>query len=69
MSSDMYLQIGGEHPVVLVVSYSDRTGITGTFGPFPDEAAANIAKDALLEAGVEMGTCDIMPLRKVVTQP
>lgn len=69
MSNDMYLQIGGEHPVVLVVSYSDRTGITGTFGPFADEAAAVAAKDALLDAGVDMGVCDVMPLRKVVTQP
>lgn len=67
--SDMFLQIGGEQPVVLVVSYSDRTGITNTFGPFPDEAAAEAAKAALLDAGVDMGVCDVMPLRKVVTQP
>jgi len=69
MSGDMYLQIGGEQPVVLVVSYGDRSSITGTFGPFPDEAAAAAAKDALLDAGVEMGVCDVMPLRKVITEP
>jgi len=69
MSNDMFLQIGGEQPVVLVVSYGDRSSITSAFGPFPDEAAAAAAKDALLDAGVEMGTCDVMPLRRVVSQP
>lgn len=69
MNGDMFLQIGGEQPVVLVVSYGDRSSITNAFGPFPDEAAATAAKDALLDAGVEMGTCDVLPLRKVVNQP
>jgi len=69
MTSALFLQIAGGDELVLVVSYSDGSAITGTFGPFADEAAALAAKSALLDAGVEMGRCEVLPLRKVVSQP
>jgi hypothetical protein len=64
----LFLQIAGDNDLVLVVSYSDGSSVTGTFGPFPDAAAVETAKAALLEAGVEMGRCEVLPLRKVVSQ-
>ena len=68
MSDTLFLQIAGADELVLVVSYSDGTAVTGTFGPFADAAAVEVAKAALLDAGVEMGRCEVLPLRKVVSQ-
>jgi len=69
MTNPLFLQIAGDDQLVLVASYHDGSAITGTFGPFPDEAAADAAKAALLDSGVELGRCDVLPLRRVVSQP
>lgn len=69
MTGPLFLQIAGGDELVLVVSYHDGSSVTGTFGPFADEAAVETAKSALLESGVEMGRCEVLPLRKVVSQP
>lgn len=69
MTDPLYLQIAGADQLVLVVSYADGSGVTNTFGPFADQDAVDTAKEALLEAGIDMGRCDVLPLRGVVSKP
>lgn len=66
--SSLYVQISGDGDLVLAVSARSGGGITGLFGPFPDAAALETAKTALLDAGIDLGDCEVLPLRKVVSQ-
>jgi hypothetical protein len=62
MSNEIYLQIGGDQPLVIVC-------LGAVYGPFPDQAAVDIAKEALLQAGVGLDRCQVVPLHGVVTKP
>lgn len=53
----------------LISSYHDGSGITGAWGPFPTEEAAQAAQAALLNAGIDLHRCTIEPIRQVVNQP
>lgn len=67
MNGEIYLQIGGNKPLILVVTAPD--GLPDYYGPFPDQTALDTAKEALLQSGVEMGRCDTAPLHQVITKP
>jgi hypothetical protein len=70
MNNDgLYLQISGDSDLILAVSARAGGSVTGYFGPFPDQAAVDAAKTAMLAAGIDLGHCEVQPLRKVVTQP
>ena len=53
----------------LISSYHDGSAVTGAWGPFPTEEAATTAQAALLEAGVSLERCTVLPIRRVVTEP
>ncbi len=53
----------------LISSYHDASAVIGAWGPFPTEDAATQAQAALLEAGVDLQRCTVLPIRPVVTQP
>lgn len=67
--SGLFLQLDGDGDLVLAVSGRSGGGITGLFGPFSDTAALESAKTAMLDAGIDLGECTVLPLRKVVSQP
>jgi hypothetical protein len=67
--SGLFLQIDGDRDLILAVSARAGGSVTGYFGPFPDEAAVDAAKTAMLAAGIDLGHCEVQPLRKVVSQP
>lgn len=69
MTTPLFLQITGDGDLVLAVSARASGGFAGYFGPFPDSAALEEAKAAMLDAGIDLGDCEVLPLRKVVTQP
>ena len=62
MTNPLFVQIAGDGDVVLVVPGR------GAFGPFPTAQALAEGKEALLQVGVEIGRCEELPLRKVVSQ-
>lgn len=68
MTDPLYLQIAGGDQLVLVVSNLDGD-VTNTFGPFDDEGAVDFAKEALLQVGIEMARCTVLPLCKVTSTP
>ena len=63
MNGSLFVQIAGDGDVILVVPGR------GAFGPFPTPQALADGKEALLQIGVEIGSCEELPLRKVVSQP
>ncbi len=67
MSDEIYLQIGGDKPLIMVVTATD--GLPDYYGPFPSQAALDSAKEALLQSGVEMGRCVAASLHQVITKP
>lgn len=67
-STEMYLQIGGEQPLVLVVP-AKAPALPATYGPFPTNEAVAEAMEALLQARVELAGAVVVPLKRVVTEP
>jgi sugar/nucleoside kinase (ribokinase family) len=69
--SSLYLQLNDDGDSALILAVSARAGgdVTGYYGPFPDQAAVDAAKDAMLAAGIDLGHCETQPLRRVVSQP
>ncbi len=53
----------------LISTYHDSPAVTGIWGPFPTEDAAEQAKTALLDAGIDLHRCTVEPIRQVVNQP
>ena len=62
MSNEIYLQIGGDQPLVIVC-------LSRAYGPFPDQPAVDVAKEALLQAGVSLDQCEVVPLHGFVAKP
>jgi hypothetical protein len=68
MSNEMYLRLDVTD-WTLISSYHDASAVIGAWGPFPSEEAAMAAQAALLEAGVDLQRCTVLPIRRVVTEP
>lgn len=64
-TSGAYLRLTDFTEYVLVQQHHDGSALLRVFGPFPSVEAADIAKDALREAGVEDGVMETMPIREV----
>jgi hypothetical protein len=47
---------------VVVMSYSDRSGIRGTFGPYPTEEAATKGIEWLQRMPMDDGIFEVLPL-------
>lgn len=47
---------------VLVLTYSDGSGIQAAWGPYVDEVEAEIAKDQLKQWPLESGVWTVVPL-------
>ncbi|MFJ5984328.1 hypothetical protein [Lentzea sp. NPDC092896] len=68
MSNEMYLQIGGDQQLVLVVP-AKAPALPATYGPFKDNEAVAKALELLLQARVELAGAVVVPLNRVVTEP
>lgn len=53
----------------LISSYHDGSAVVGAWGPFPTEEVATAAQTALLDAGIDLHRCTVLPIRPVVTRP
>lgn len=56
------LRPGTDVPHVLILAYSDGSGIQATWGPYPSEAAARQGQKDLGEWPIESGKWEIRPL-------
>ncbi|GHH57770.1 hypothetical protein [Lentzea cavernae] len=68
MSNDMYLQISGSQELVIFVP-ATAPAVPVVYGPFKDWESVAEAKEALLQARVDLTSAVFVPLNKVVTEP